>query len=293
MIDLHIASPVPQLILDGVLRGTIIVLVALSLSLLFGVLGVPDFSQASIVMVGGFTTFLLVTSGDIPIYVAVPIAIVLAVGTGVIEDRVIFSRFKDRDQSTLLVAALAMFIIYQNAAVLMFTGESKGIPIPDVLNETILIAGAATTVLRLVTIAVTGVIVVGLYLFITRTEKGTAIRAVEQNTEVAYLMGIDVDRIRALTFGIASGLSAVAGGLTGAIFSVNPFIGESEILLAFVIIILGGAGNLIGAVIGGYAIGLLESFTNFYITNRYTTAIIFTIVIVVLAFKPEGLLGEN
>jgi len=117
-------------------------------------------------------------------------------------------------------------------------------------------------------------------------------RALAQDRDTAYLMGINVKRITMLTFGVASALSAMAGGLLGAIFSIDPFMGTGEILRGFVIIILGGAGNILGATVGAYFLGLLESFSTFYVTDRFTTAIVFLAVMVILVFRPTGLGGD-
>ena len=287
------ASIIPQLIINGLVTGSIYVLVALSLGLLFGVLGVPDYAQGALLMLGGFGTYFLVSQSGVPFFLAVP-AVMLVVGTlGAIEHRLTFHYVQDRPAAIMLVLSLAIFFFYQNLAVILWTGESKSFEVPAFLSETFTLFGATATYMRGLTIVLAVAMVAGIYLFIRYTMTGTAMRAISQDRDVAYLMGIDVDRVSMITFGIASALSAMAGGLLGAIFPVDPFIGQSEVLRGFVIIILGGAGNILGALVGGMALGLLESFSVFYLSSEYTTAIVFLVLILVLVAKPEGLTGGD
>lgn len=287
------SSIIPQLVVNGLVTGSIYVLVALSLGLLFGVLGVPDYAQGALLMLGGFGTFFLVSQYGVPFLLAVP-AVMVTVGLlGAVEHRLTFHYVQDRPPAIMLVLSLAIFIFYQNLAVILWTGESRQFDIPQVLNETFTLFGATATHMRWLTIALAVAMVVALYLFVRFTTVGTAMRAISQNRDVAYLMGINVNRISVLTFGIASALSAMAGGLLGAIFPVDPFMGQSEVLRGFIIIILGGAGNIAGAFVGGMALGLLESLSMYYISSEYTTAIVFLVLIVTLVIKPEGLTGGD
>lgn len=285
------ASPVSQLIINGLVTGSIYVLVALSLSLLFGILGIPDFSQGALLMLGGFSSYFLVTDFGLSLFFALPIAMVLVGILGIVEQRLTFGYLEGRSEVALLILALALFIFYQNAAAILWTAESKTFPVPELLDGSFGILGGSASYANWLAIALALVSVVTIHLFTRYTLTGTAMRAVAQDRDVAYLMGIDVDRISMLTFGVASALSAMAGGLLGAIYSINPFMGTSEILRAFVIIILGGAGNILGAAVGALFLGLLESFSTFYISSKFTTAIVFVAVIVILVFKPTGLGG--
>jgi len=285
------ASPVSQLIINGLVTGSIYVLVALSLSLLFGVLGIPDFSQGALLMLGGFASYFLVTDAGLSLFLALPIAMVLVGVLGVVEQRVTFGYLEGRSEVALLILALALFIFYQNAAAILWTAESKTFPVPEVLNGSFGLLGGSASYANWLAIGLAALIVVAIHLFTRYTLTGTAMRAVAQNRDVAYLMGIDVDRVSMLTFGVASALSAMAGGLLGAIYSINPFMGTDEILRGFVVIILGGAGSVVGAAVGAVLLGLLESFSTFYVSSRFTTAIVFLTVIMILVFRPTGLGG--
>lgn len=286
------ASPVSQLVINGLVTGSIYVLVALSLSLLFGVLGIPDFGQGALLMLGGFSSFFLVTDFGLSLFVALPIAMVLVGVLGVVEYRLTFKHLEGRSEVALLILALALFIFYQNTAALLWTSETKTFDVPHVLQGSMGVLGGSASYANWLAIALALVIVLAIHLFTRYTLTGTAMRAVAQDRDVAYLMGIDVDRISMLTFGVASALSAMAGGLLGSIFSINPFMGTDEILRAFVIIILGGAGNIIGATVGAFFLGLLESFSTFYVSSKFTTAIVFLAVMIILVFKPTGLGGD-
>lgn len=286
------ASPVSQLVINGLVTGSIYVLVALSLSLLFGILGIPDFSQGALLMLGGFSSYFLVTDVGLSLFFALPIAMVLVGLLGIVESRLTFSHLEGRSEVALLILALALFIFYQNAASLLWTSETRTFPVPEVLNGSFGGFGGSASYANWLAIVLAVVIVIAIHIFTRYTLTGTAMRAVAQDRDVAYLMGIDVDRISMLTFGVASALSAMAGGLLGAIFSINPFMGTDEILRGFVIIILGGAGSIIGATVGAFFLGLLESFSTFYVSSKFTTAIVFVAVMVILVFKPTGLGGD-
>lgn len=286
------ASPVSQLVINGLVTGSIYVLVALSLSLLFGVLGIPDFSQGALLMLGGFSSYFLVTDFGLSLFLALPIAMLLVGVLGIVESRLTFSHLEGRSEVALLILALALFIFYQNAASLLWTSETRTFDVPPVLQGSLGVFGGSASYANWLAIGLSVVIVVAIHVFTRYTLTGTAMRAVAQDRDVAYLMGINVDRISMLTFGVASALSAMAGGLLGAIFSINPFMGTDEILRGFVIIILGGAGNIIGATVGAFFLGLLESFSTFYVSSKFTTAIVFVAVMVILVFKPTGLGGD-
>lgn len=286
-------SVIPQLIVNGLVTGSIYVLVALSLGLLFGVLGVPDYAQGALLMLGGFGTYFLVALYGVPFVLAVPAAMLLVGVLGVLEYRLTYHHVRERPEAITLVLSLAVFIFYQNAAVLLWTGESRKFEVPRILTESLTLFGGTATYLRWLTIALVFTMVAAIYVFIRYTTVGTAMRAISQDRDVAYLMGIDVDRVSMLTFGISSALSAMAGGLLGAIFPIDPFVGQSEVLRGFVIIILGGAGNIAGALVGGLVLGLVESFSVYYVSSEYTTAIVFLALIVALVIKPEGLTGGD
>lgn len=285
------ASPVSQLVINGLVTGSIYVLVALSLSLLFGILGIPDFSQGAVLMLGGFVSYFLVTGG-VSLFLAIPLAMVVVGIFGVVVSRLTFSYLEERSEVALLILALALFIVYQNAASLLWTSKTRTFDIPEILSGSFGLFGGSASYANWLVIVLALLMVVAIHLFTQYTLTGTAMRALAQDRDTAYLMGINVKRITMLTFGVASALSAMAGGLLGAIFSIDPFMGTGEILRAFVIIILGGAGNILGATVGAYFLGLLESFSTFYITDRFTTAIVFLTVMVILVFRPTGLGGD-
>lgn len=287
------ASIIPQLIVNGLVTGSIYVLVALSLGLLFGVLGIPDYAQGALLMLGGFGAYFLISLYGVPFVIAVPVVMVVVGILGAIEHRLTFHYVQDRPAAIMLVLSLALFIFYQNLAVILWTGESRQFDVPQILGESLSLFGASVTYMRWLTILLAVVMVGAIALFVRYTTIGTAMRAISQDRDVAHLMGIDVDRISMLTFGIASALSAMAGGLIGAIYPVSPFMGQSEVLRGFIIIILGGAGNILGALVGGLALGLLESLSLYYISSKYTTAIVFLVLIAVLVVKPEGLTGGD
>lgn len=285
------SSPVTQLIINGLVQGSIYVLVALSLSLLFGVLEIPDFSQGALLMLGGYGSFILVKNFGLSLFVALPI-VMIAVGLfGIVEYRLTFRYLEGRPEAAMLILALALFIVYQNVVALLMTGETRTFSVPSVLDGSFSVLGGSASYMNWLTIGLVVGIVVAIHLFTTRTLAGTAMRAVAQDRDVSYLMGIDVSRVSMLTFGGASALSAMAGGILGAVYSINPFMGTDEILRGFVIIILGGAGSILWATVGAFLLGLLEAFSSFYISGEFTTAIVFAVLMLILVFRPSGLGG--
>ena len=189
------------------------------------------------------------------------------------------------------ISAFGLLLVFENFALVVFGSSYRRILSPFD-RQVVHVFGASLTMQRLLVVLVAIVAMAGLHLFLKFTTTGTAIRAVAQNRRGALLCGIHTERIAAVTMAIGSALAGVAGALVGPIAMVYPSMGETLIVKAFVITILGGMGSIVGAIVGGYMLGLIEALGAMYVSVDYKDAFAFAVLVVVLAIRPQGLFGK-
>lgn len=280
-----------QYVLNGLVAGGVYCLVALGLTLVFGILAVPQFAHGDVYMFGGYTALVAVTVVGLGYWPAVILTIIVMAGFSMLLEWVVFRRFIAAPLLNAFIAAIGLIYIIENGALLIFGPMIKSFPslYPQVLH----ILGTNITLQRLIILAAAVVLIILLELFIKRTNIGATIEAVAQNREAAQLVGININRVRLLTFALAGGLAGAAGALIGPTVLVYNTMGAHLILKAYIIIILGGIGSIPGAIVGGFVVGLVESLSMGYITTSYSEAIAFAILILVLAIRPTGLFGAK
>jgi branched-chain amino acid transport system permease protein len=304
-----------QLVADGLVIGSVIALGAIGLTMTFALLRFSNFGHGELMTWGAYGAFaalsLLLAAGGKPmvplgpfsfgwqLVVAAGAGVVLAALIGVAVDGVLFRRLRARRGGSivLVMASFGAALALRNLLLFVFG------PIPDYYTREIQIAmrlvprdvlgGLRITPDQLLVLAVTLVTVVGLHLFLTRATLGRAMRAVAGNPDLARVAGIDVDRVIRWTWIIGGGLAALAGVLAGLTVQVRPTIGMDLLLPLFAAAILGGIGNVYGAVLGGLIVGLAESFATPLVGAEYRAAVAFTVIIVLLLARPTGLLGER
>jgi len=216
--------------------------------------------------------------------------VVLAVlGVGV--ERLIFRPLAGAPPINGFISSFGLLLIFENFALLVFGSSYRRIVSPFD-SQVVHIFGASLTMQRLLVVVVAIAVMAGLHLFIRFTTLGTAIRAVAQNRRGALLCGIHTERIAGATMAIGSALAGVAGALVGPIAMVYPSMGETLIVKAFVITILGGMGSIVGAIVGGYILGLIEALGAMYISVDYKDAFAFALLVLVLTVRPQGLFGK-
>ena len=287
MFDLSILFPS---ILNGLTTGAVYALIAVGLTLIYGVLHIINFAHGACLMLALYAVYFLKERWGIDPYMALPIAIagMFVLGYGL--QRVVINR-AGKDENILL-ATLGIAIVMENLALLFFKSDTRSIDTAYSLS-TVAIGPAMIAVPKLV--AFVGALVVSGILFwiMGRTDLGRAIRAVAKEKEGAKLMGIDVDHVYAMSFGIGLACLGAAACFLLPAYYVNPQVGGGFVLVAFTIVVLGGMGSFVGALIGGLLVGVVESLGGLYLGESLGQIGIFAIFIGVVLFRPQGMFGAK
>lgn len=279
-----------QVAVSGILLGGIYALVSVGLTLIFGVVRIINFAHGELLMIGMYLSYLFFVSfGLNPYYSVILVAPCLFI-IGVIIQRLVIQPIQEAPAMMKVFATCGLFIVLQNLALMICRGDYRTIQM-EISMATFNISGVSISIPRLLAFAAAVVIFGTLYLMLKYTYVGKALRAVAENRSMAQLMGIRVQRLNMLAFGIGAALTGIAGALLSPFTSVFPTIGSMYTLVAFVIVVLGGLGNMVGAFLGGLFIGLVESFSGTYISPALKEAAYFVIFILVLMVRPQGLFG--
>ncbi|MDD3123906.1 MAG: branched-chain amino acid ABC transporter permease [Candidatus Izemoplasmatales bacterium] len=284
-----------QQLINALNTGSIYALVAIGYTMVYGIIRLINFAHGDIMMFGAYFAFIFASifPFQLPVILIIIISMALAALMGVIIEKVAYKKLRKAPRISALITAIGMSLFLQNLALLIFKPEPKVMPVL-ISKSQVNIFGLGVPILTLYTIGISVLFMILLTLFVHKTKPGKAMRAVSQDQEAAMLMGINVNSIVSLTFAIGSALGALGGVFYSISYSqVYPTLGVMPGLKAFVAAVLGGIGNIGGAMLGGYIIGAIETFTNGYISTRWADAIVFSILIFVLLFKPSGILGKN
>lgn len=276
-------------IVNGTMMGAIYVLVALGLVLVFGVMEVLNFAHGVLFMTGGYLcdVFFARLTGNYPLAVALTM-IALAIA-GMALERGVFRRLRV-NVPMQIVASLGLILMVENGAVLLFGPSALQLTVPTV-RSLVRLGDLSFTVQHFVVIAAAAAAIVALYAFLHRTRLGTALRATSQNAEAARVIGIDANRIYRLAFAIAGALAGLGGALIGPLFLIFPQMGDLPLLKGLTAIVLGGMGSIPGAIVGGFAIGIIEAVSTLFITTDYRDLMVFALLIAILLVRPWGLFG--
>ena len=282
-------------LVSGLSLGSIYAIIALGYTMVYGIAKMLNFAHGDFIMVGCYIILTVASTwGSSPV-LGVIAAIVLCTLLGVATERVAYRPLRHAASPlAVLITAIGVSYLLENLALLIFGADAKAFTSVIPWNGISLFGGQLHIQgVTIVTIAVSIVVLVALQLFIHRTRSGQAMLAASQDQGAATLMGIDVNRTISLTFAIGSGLAAVAGALLCSAYpSLSPYTGAMPGIKAFVAAVLGGIGSIPGAMIGGLVLGIIEILAKTYISSQLSDAIVFGILIVVLLFKPTGLLGK-
>ena len=291
-----------QQLINGLAVGGIYALVALGYTMVYGVLKLINFAHGDIFTIGAYLGMTLlvsgVLSGNLAPVLAVGIVVVIVFGLvallGVALERVAYRPLRKANRLAAVVSALGASIVLQNAVMLIYGARVYVYPENLIPAVTFNIFGLNVPVMRVIVIVSSLVLMLALYAFINRTRMGTAIRAVAIDQGAARLMGINVDRVISLVFFIGAGLGGVAGVMVGVYYGQIDFMmGWSYGLKAFTAAILGGIGNIPGAMLGGLLLGVIEALRASYLAMAWKDAIAFLVLILILIIRPTGLLGER
>lgn len=261
-------------------------MVALGLTLIFGILDISHFAHGHLYMLGAYFLYILMTIAHVNYWLALPICMVALALGGVIVERLIYRPLRDQPHINTFIAAIGLFLFLET---LVRAVKPRALSVSKPIDKVFSFAGITIEAQRLIVIAGAVVLVVLLHLFIKKTRLGTAIEAVAQDRDGAALVGINVNRISMLTFAIATALAAAAAVLMAPLAFISPEMGSVLILKAFVIVVLGGLGSMQGAIVGGYLLGVLEALAIAYVSSAYKDVFAFAVLILILAFRPTGL----
>ena len=282
-------------VINGLNTGSIYALVAVGYTMVYGIIKLINFAHGEVMMFGAYFSFMFayMLPFDLPFIVIVIFTMATAAFMGIIIERIAYKKLRTAPRISALITAIGMSLFLQNLAQLIF-GATPWVMKPLVEVRTVDIFGFGISSLTLLTIALSVSIMILLSAFVKLTKPGKAMRAVSQDKEAAVLMGININSIISLTFALGSALGALGGIFYAMAYSqIVPTLGVMPGLKAFIAAVLGGIGNIGGAMIGGYLIGMIETFTKAYISSKWVDAIVFGLLIVILLFKPSGLLGKN
>jgi branched-chain amino acid transport system permease protein len=279
--------------MNGVMLGLNYALIALGLSLIFGIMGIVNFAHGEMYMLGGYVAYYLVGRFGLNFFVTIVAAVIMVGLLGVFLEKVLFRPLTTRPKEALtsFIVAVGLAWVLQMLAVICFGDLDRSVP--SAFKGIIRMGGVVITKERLATIIIGIALIVLLNLFLLRTRIGRAIRAVAEDKEAAALQGVQVGRVSSLSFGVGCALASAAGALMAPIFSINPFLGGEVILKAFLVVILGGMGSIPGAMLGGLVLGFTESFGSLFFTVPTVSVITFILIIIILILRPQGLLGHD
>ena len=279
-------------VLNGVTTGAVYALIALGLTLIYGVLHIINFAHGASLMRALYAVYLLKERFGIDPYLALPLVVpgMFMLGYGL--QRLIINRASHGKDENILLVTLGLSIVMENAALLLFKSDTRTIDTPYTLS-TVAIGPAMIAVPKLVAFAGAMVVSAILLFIVGKTDLGRAIRAVAKEKHGAKLMGINVDHVYAMSFGIGLACLGAAACFLLPAYYVNPHVGSGFVLVAFTVVVLGGMGSFGGALVGGLLIGVVESLGGLYLGESLGQIGIFVIFIAVLLFRPQGLFGAK
>nr|VFJ93012.1 MAG: amino acid/amide ABC transporter membrane protein 1, HAAT family [Candidatus Kentron sp. H]VFJ93743.1 MAG: amino acid/amide ABC transporter membrane protein 1, HAAT family [Candidatus Kentron sp. H]VFK00572.1 MAG: amino acid/amide ABC transporter membrane protein 1, HAAT family [Candidatus Kentron sp. H] len=278
-----------QLLIAGLLAGTLYALLACGLNLVFGVMRIINVAHAELMLIGAYLTYVLYAFLDLHPLVSLVIVIPLLFGLGWFVQRLLIERIVGQHELSSLILTYGLSIVLMNLGLAIFSADFKSIPVlqGSILVGDMIAIPKSRGVAGLVAIGIT----LAVYLFLKETRSGKAIRATSEHPEVARICGIDVLRIRMLTFGLATAMAGAAGVMLSTIYSFSPETGADFILKCFAIIIIGGMGSFSGAFVGGILLGVAEVFVAGFVATQWSEMVAYALLVLVLLIRPTGLRG--
>lgn len=276
--------------------GSLYALMTLGLVIIYGILRLVNFAYGELIMVAGYTLYLL-NGSPLPWLVMAMVAVLMAIAASVLTERVAFRPIRDKSLTAMLITSFAVSTLFQNAALLLISPRARVVPLPDLFTQSFVLGGVTVQVRDVLAILVTFVLLAVLTYLLNRTVLGIALRAAAENMRMTRMLGVPANLLISTAFAI-SGLLAgtVALFWLGRTASVTPGIGLEPLIISFVATVLGGMTSLVGAVVGGYALAFLTVAINTFLPQYlvdYRQAFTFALVILVLLFRPEGLIKSK
>jgi branched-chain amino acid transport system permease protein len=281
-----------QSLLSGVLVGGVYALIGIGLTIIFGVMRIINFAHGDLLMVGMYLTYFAFALLRIDPFVSIVLTAPLMFLLGAVLQKVFINRVLNALPQNQILLTIGLGLIMSNTAMMLFTSDYR-ILSTSYSSASLKVAGLSVSTPLLISFAITAAITAALYWFLIKTDTGQAIRATAQDRDAAQLMGVNVRRMSILATGLGAALAGTAGALISPTYYIFPQVGSAFTLKAFVIVVLGGMGSVVGATLGGIIIGAAESLAAVYISSGLKEMFVFVLFLLVLLFKPSGLLGRS
>ncbi len=281
---------------NGISLGSLYALLAIGYTMVYGILRLINFAHGEIFMVGTYIAFYAMTSFMLPWYLAFLLAILFTVAFGILVERAAYKPLRNQPRISVMISAIGASFLLQNLAVVIFGGRPKAFPVPPLFSQVVSLGDIKIMSVTFYIPVITAIALAILLFVVNKTKTGMAMRAVSRDYEAAKLMGIDVNKIISITFGMGSGLAAIGGVMWGSKYpQLIPTLGLMPGLKCFIAAVVGGIGNIRGALLGGFLLGLMEIMivAFFPALSGYRDAFAFVLLIGILMVKPNGLLGSN
>jgi branched-chain amino acid transport system permease protein len=282
-----------QLIVSGISIGSIYALVALAMVIIYKTSEVPNFAQGEMAMLSTFIAFMLLTSYGQPFFFSFTGALLFAIVLGVFLEFVFLRRAKDPNVLSLILITLGFEMMIYGAASWKWGAQQQSFPFPVSDYDIVNLGPAVVSYLNIVTLLVTLLVMVVLFLFFRYTKVGIAMKATQQNMVAARINGIRANRILSITWGMSSLIGALAGMMLAPIATLDPNLMMDPLLKGFASAVLGGMTTLVGSAIGGYILGIIETLFGGYVSLQFKSIVAFLIIVLVLCFKPSGLFAKH
>jgi branched-chain amino acid transport system permease protein len=279
-----------DILISGLINSGVYALLALGFSLIFGVARIVNIAHTAFYMLAAYALYGLLVIGGMPLLLAIPLAVAAVVALSLICYKLVIEPVRQHE-SAVLIATIALALIFQESLLVAFGGSFRGIP--NAVEGVVSIIGVRVSYQRLIVLVVVALTLAATWYLLNRTRLGLAIRAAANDQEIANLMGINVSRVAMYTVGISVALAAIAGVVVAPVFVVDPLMWLAPLVTMLAIVVLGGLGSLKGSVIGAFIIGYVEAITVFAVpSGSYLKgAVALSIMVLVLLIRPEGLFG--
>ena len=279
--------------INAISLGSTYALLALGMVIVYGILKLVNFAYGELLMIGGYSLFVLALGPRLPWIVMAVLAVGVAVLTSYLTERVAFRPVREKSLTAMLITSFAVSTLLQNAALLIISPRARAVPLPDVFSESAIVLGQSVPIRNLLAIATSIVLLLLLVVLLRRTVLGIALRAASDNFRMTRMLGVPANLVISVAFAISGFLAGVVALFwVGRTASVTPTIGAAPLLVAFVATVIGGMRSLEGAVVGGYVYGIVFSLIGVLLPQallEFREAFMFVIVILILLFRPEGL----
>lgn len=285
-----------QQLINGIAVGSLYALIAIGYTMVYGILRLINFAHGDIVMMAAYFAFFGIATFHIPWYITFPLVVLLTALLGIVVERAAYRPLRDAPRSSIMISAIGVSFLLENLATYIFSGIPRAFPEFRTMTTPFDVGGVLIQPLVILIPIITVVLMAVLIFIINKTRLGMSMRAVSKDYETARLMGIEINSVISATFGIGSALAAVGAILWGMKYSsIQPLMGVMPGLKCFIAAVIGGIGNVKGAVIGGFILGMAEVLLVAFFRDLtgYRDAIAFIVLIIILLVRPTGILGEK